>query len=426
MSENRKNKRGVMTRVLHSGWRSDPVTGAFGLPIYPTAGYEFQSASHAAELFALETAGHIYSRLSNPTVSAFEETLADMEGGVAAVATSSGQAALSLLVMTLASPGDHIVVSRTSYGGTLTLLKNLLGRYGLEIEALDFNHPCCVQNAIKENTRAILCEAIGNPVMNVAPLESLAGLARRSGVPFIVDNTFSPVLCSPLDWGADVVLYSTTKYISGLGHVLEGAIVDGGRFDWSADDRWASLNRPDPAYHGVVFTERFGASALSAKIRTSLMRDLGACPSPFDSYLLRQSLATLPLRMKRHSENAQTIAEFLENHPAVSSVSYPGLSSHPQHDLARQYLVGGFSGMISCELAGGYEAGVRFLENTGLFAHVANVGDARSMAIHSASTTHSQLTAEERAAAGIGEGMIRLSVGLEDVEDLVADLKDAL
>lgn len=417
---------GLMTRALHAGWRSDPATGAFGLPIYMTAGYEFRDTEYAAELFALERPGYIYSRLGNPTVAAFEEALVSIEGGVAAVAASSGQAAFTMLVTALASAGDHIVVARSSYGGTLTLLKNLFGRFGVEVDVIDINHPCNVQTAIKDNTRAVICEVIGNPVMNVAPLETIAGVAHREGVPFVVDNTFSPVLCRPFKWGADVVVYSTTKYISGLGNVIGGAIVDSGNFDWTGDQKWASLNSPDPAYHGVVFTERFGKGALMAKVRTSMMRDLGTNPSPFDCYMLRQSLVTLPLRMERHSTNAMEVARFLEGHPRVEHVSYPGLPSHPQHDFAKQYLEGGFSGMMAFDIKGGYEAGVRFLNALELLANVANVGDARSMAIHSASTTHSQLTPEERAAAGIGEGMIRVSIGIEDAADIIADLAAAL
>ena len=419
-------KMGIMTRALHSGWRNDPETGSFGMPIYMTAGYEFKNTQHAAELFALNETGFIYSRLGGVNSNALEEALADLEGGVGAIATSSGQAAFTLLVMTLASAGDHIIVARSSYGGTLTLLKNLFTRFGVEVSVIDVNHPCGVQSAIRDNTRAIICEVIGNPVMSVAPIETLAGLAHRFGIPLIVDNTFSPIVCSPFKWGADIVVYSTTKYIAGFGNVIGGAVVDSGSFDWSSDERWASLNRPDPAYNGVVFTEHFGKLALIAKLRTSLMRDVGAAPSQFDSYMIRMAVATLPMRMQRHSENAMKVAEFLETHPAVSSVSYPGLPSHPQHDFAKQFFDGGFSGMMAFELKGGYEAGVRFLDSVKLFANVANVGDARSLAIHSASTTHSQLTPQERAASGIGEGMIRLSVGLEDPEDLIADLSAAL
>lgn len=419
-------QKGLMTRALHAGWRSDPATGAFGLPIYATAGYEFRDTQRAADIFALKEPGYIYSRLGNPTAAAFEEALASIEGGVSAIAASSGQAAFTLLVTALAGEGDHLVVARSSYGGTLTLLKNLFGRLGIEVDVVDINHPCNVQTAIRENTRAVLCEVIGNPVMNVAPLETIAGAAHRAGVPFVVDNTFSPVVCAPFKRGADVVVYSTTKYISGLGNVIGGAIVDSGNFDWTGDPRWAAFNAPDPAYHGVVFTERFGKNALIAKIRTSMMRDIGAAPSPFDCYLLRQSLMTLPLRMARHSENAMKAAEFLASHPKVESVSYPGLASHPQHDLAKQYFEGGYSGMLAFDIKGGYDAGVRFLDSLELLANVANVGDARSMAIHSASTTHAQLSPEERAAAGIGEGMIRVSVGLEDADDIIADLAAAL
>ncbi len=426
MSEGKGKGYGISTRALHAGWRSDPTTRAFSLPIYLTAGYEFRDAAHAADVFALDEPGFIYSRLGNPTVAAFEEAIADVEGGVAAVAASSGQAAFTQLIAALASAGDHIVVSTTSYGGTLTLLKNVFTRFGVDVDFVDVNHPCNVQTAINERTRAVVCEAIGNPAMNVAPLETLADLAHRAGVPFVVDNTFSPVVCNPIRWGADVVVHSATKYISGFGNVVAGVVVDSGNFDWTGDPRWSAFNAPDPAYHGVVFTERFGNAALAAKIRLATLRDIGGCMSPFEAYLLRQSLSTLPLRIERHSRSAQIVAEFLESHPAVASVSYPGLPSHPQFDLARRYLPDGAAGMMACELKGGYEAGVRFLNEAKLFATVANVGDSRSMAIHSASTTHAQLTAAERAAAGIGEGMIRLSIGLEDPQDLVADLATVL
>ena len=426
IDKGKMEKMGVATRALHAGWRSDPATGAFSLPIYETAGYEFRDAAFAADLFALKEQGYIYSRLGNPTVAAFEEALASVEGGASAVATSSGQAAFTLLAMALVSTGDHIVAAKAVYGGTVTLLKNLFGRFGVEVEFVDFSHPCNVQAAMRENTRAVISEVIGNPAMNVAPLETVAGIAKRAGVPFVVDNTFSPVICRPFQWGADIIVHSTTKYISGQGNVIGGAIVDSGDFDWSGDVRWASLNAPDPAYHGVVFTEQFGKNALTAKIKTSILRDVGACPSPFDCYLLHNAIGTLPLRMERHSESAMAVAQFLEAHPAVAWVSYPGLPSHAHHDLAAQFLAGGFGGMMAFELKGGYEAGVRFLDGMRLFANVANVGDARSMALHSASTTHSQLTPEERASAGISEGMIRLSIGLEDPADLIADLDEAM
>lgn len=423
---NDMEQKGVSTRALHAGWRSDPATGAFGLPIYLTAGYEFKSTEYAADLFQLKEPGYIYSRLGHPTAAAFEAALASVEGGVGAIATSSGQAAFTLLTMALASAGDHVIVARSVYGGTLTLLKNLFGRFGLDVEFVDIDHPCNVQAAIRDNTRAVICEVIGNPTMNVAPIETVAGVAHRAGVPFVVDNTFSPVLCKPFELGADLVVYSTTKYISGLGNVIGGAVIDSGNFDWSVGEKWASLNRPDPAYHGVVFTDAFGPLALIAKLRASLMRDVGACPSPFDCYLLHASLGTLALRMERHSANAMRVAEFLAEHPAVARVSYPGIPSHPQHELAKQYFRGGYSGMMAFDIQGGYDAGVKFLNGLSLFANVANVGDMRSMAIHSASTTHSQLSPEERAASGIGEGMIRLSIGLEDAADIVADLEAAL
>lgn len=417
--------KGIMTRALHAGWRSDPTTGAFCLPTYITAGYEFADTEAAADIFALDRPGYIYSRLGNPTVDAFEQALASIDGGVAAVAASSGQAAFTMLVMALASPGDRIVLSRSSYGGTLTLLKNLFARFGVDVVTVDINDAAAVKGAMNERTRALICEAVGNPTMNVAPIEELAEIAHSHGAPLAVDNTFTPVACRPIDLGADVVVYSTTKYISGLGSVIGGAVVDSGRFDWRGG-RWPAFTEPDPSYHGIVLTDKFGSAALAARLRISIMRDIGVSASPTECWLLRQTLTTLPLRMARHSDNALAAAKFLEAHAKVASVSYPGLDSHPQRALARRYMPNGCGGMMSFELKGGYDAGVRFLNALEMFANVANVGDSRSMAIHSASTTHAQLSAAERAACGIGEGMIRLSIGIEDIDDIIADLSHAL
>ena len=427
MSEEKKNF-GMMTRALHSGWKNDPATGASGLPIYITSAYQFKSTDHAARLFSLSEEGHIYSRLSNPTVSAFEEGLNSLEGGSGCVALSSGQSAFTHLIAALCSSGDNMVVSKKIYGGTLTLLQNVFSRFGINTILVDSDHPCQVEQAVNDETRGIITETIGNPIMNVAPLEALARIAKRQGVPFIIDNTFaSPVLCRPIEWGANAVIHSTTKYISGNGNVIGGAIVDGGNFDWSAyPDKFPGIAKPDPAYHNIVFAEKFGSSALYAKLHMAMVRDLGGCQSPFDAYLLHLSLGTLPLRMERHSRNALETAQFLERHPSVEWVRYPGLSSHPQNDMAKVYLKDGCGGMIAFSVKGGIEAGKKFIEALDLIGHMANLGDSRTIVIHPASTTHSQLTPQQREAAGIGEGLIRLSVGLEDLDDIIEDLSSAL
>ena len=427
MSDKKKNF-GMMTRALHSGWKNDPATGASGLPVYITSAYQFKSTEHAARLFSLAEEGHIYSRLSNPTVSAFEEGLNSLEGGSGCVALSSGQSAFTHLIAALCSSGDNMVVSKKIYGGTLTLLQNVFSRFGINTILVDSDHPCQVEQAINDQTRGIITETIGNPIMNVAPLEALARIAKRQGVSLIIDNTFaSPVLCRPIEWGANAVIHSTTKYISGNGNVIGGAIVDGGNFDWSAyPEKFPGIAKPDPAYHNIVFAEKFGSSALYAKLHMAMVRDLGGCQSPFDAYLLHLSLGTLPLRMERHSSNALAIAQFLEGHPSVEWVRYPGLSSHPQNDMAKVYLKDGCGGMIAFSVKGGIEAGKKFIEALDLIGHMANLGDSRTIVIHPASTTHSQLTRQQREAAGIGEGLIRLSVGLEDSDDIIADLSAAL
>ena len=420
-----KDKQGIRTKALHSGWRSDPVTGAFGLPIYLSTGFEFRDTEHAANLFSLKESGYIYSRLGNPTVNAFEEGLNDLEGGVGCVACSSGQGAFMQLLGALCCAGDHLIIAQAVYGGTLTLIKNVMGRFGIESTFVDINHPCQVEGAIRDNTRGIICETIGNPGMNIAPLEALGKIAARNDIPLIVDNTFAPILCRPFEWGAHVVVYSTTKYISGMGNLIGGAVIDSGNMDWNASDKWGGLTQPDPGYHGITFTEHFGRGALCAKVKASIMRDMGASPSAFDAYLLHLSLATLPLRMEQHSKNAQIMAEYLKGHPQVEWVSYAGLPDHPQYDLARHYLPEGCGGMLAFNIRGGVAAGAVFLDNLKLIGHVANLGDARSLMLHPASTTQSQLTPEERAAAGIGEGMIRFSVGIENAEDIIADLDAA-
>lgn len=418
----------LATKALHSGWKYDPTTGASALPIYATSAYQFKDSEHAVRLFNLEEGGHIYSRLSNPTVAAFETALTALEGGVGCLATSSGQAAFTHLITALCSAGSNLVVSRQVYGGTLTLLQNVFARFGITSKFVDGDHPCQFEQAIDENTRGIITETIGNPVMNVAPLETLANIANRAGVPLIVDSTFAtPILCRPIEWGAHVIVHSTTKYISGNGNLLGGAVVDGGNFDWSKyPDKFPTLAKPDNAYHGITFTEHFGEAALYAKLHASIIRDLGGCPSAFDGFLLHTALATLSLRMAKHSENALKVAEYLEAHPAVEWVSYPGLGSHPQRDLAKQYLKDGCGGMMAFSIKGGIEEGRKLLDTLSLIGHMANLGDSRSLIIHPATTTHSQLSQEQREDAGITDGLLRLSIGIEDVEDILDDLGKAL
>ena len=426
-SDLEKRYKGFSTKALHAGWDHDPTTGAFGLPIYLTAGYKFDSVEDAMSLFELKKEGFTYSRIGNPTVNAFESVISELEGGVAAVATSSGQAAFNQLLVLLCKKGDHVVVGRKVYGGTLTLLLNTMSKFGVEVSVVDTDDPNEVEEAVRASTRCIITESVGNPGLNVAPFEELAAIARDKDVLLVVDNTFmSPALCQPIKWGANVVVHSATKYLSGFGNIIGGVVIDGGNVDWRASNKWPEFTEPDAAYHGVVFAEHFGNQALAAKLRACTMRDLGGCMSPFEAYLLWMSMGTLSLRMKRHSENALAVAQFLQTRKEVAWVSYPGLEDHPHNARAKKYFQGGFGGMVAFCLKGGIEAGKKFLNNLSLFSIVANLGDARSMAIHPASTTHSQLSREELQKAGIEEGLVRLSIGLEDVEDILEDLDNAL
>jgi O-acetylhomoserine (thiol)-lyase len=419
-------KKGLMTKAQHAGWSGDPATGAFALPIYLTAGYRFPDAETAARLFTLDEEGHIYSRISNPTVAAYETALAELEGGVAAVAFSSGQAAFNHVLTALTNPGDSVVVSRKVYGGTITLIRNVFARYGVVLKLFDPLHPEEAEALIDESTRALVVETIGNPTLDVAPLEKLARVAENHRVPFLVDSTFTtPALCRPFEWGAHLIIHSSTKYLSGQGTILGGALVDGGRFDWAASGRFPALTEPDPGYAGIRYVERFGPAAFAVRLRASILRDLGGCASPFDAFLLRQGLATLPLRMERHSQSALTVAGWLSQHSQVEWVRYPGLPGDPAKELADRYFPDGSGGMIAFSIVGGVPAGRAFLNALQIIAPVANLGDARSLAIHPASTTHSQIAPKDRIAAGVGDGLIRLSVGLEDPEDLIADLERA-
>jgi len=420
---------GLGTLAVHAAQEeADPTTNARAVPIYATTSYVFDSPKHAADLFGLREFGNIYTRIMNPTTDVFEQRIAALEGGAAAVATSSGQAALTLAILNLAEAGDSIVSSSSLYGGTFALLKHSLARVGIETRFVDSNNPAEVAEAIDETTRAVFVETIGNPRLDVPDLRRLADIAHGAGVPLIVDNTFAtPIHCRPLEHGADIVVHSATKWIGGHGTSIGGVVVDGGTFDWASAERFKKFYvDPEPAYHGLSFSEAFGNIAFAIRLRVILLRDLGAALSPFNSFLFLQGLETLHLRMERHSANALEIAEFLAEHPAVDWVSYPGLEDHPTHDQAANYLEGGFGGVLAFGVAGGEVEAAEVIERLELFSFLANVGDAKSLVIHPWSTTHEQLSPAEREAAGATADLIRLSVGIEDVDDLKADLDRAL
>ncbi len=416
------------TRAVHTAQESaDPATGARAVPIYATTSYVFDSPDHAAELFGLREFGNIYSRIMNPTVDVFERRIADLEGGVAAVATASGQSAQTLTLLNLARAGDTIVAASSLYGGTWALLRHTLPRLGIETRFVD-NTPEAFERAIDDSTRALYVETIGNPALDVPDFEGLARVAERHGIPLVVDNTFAtPFLSRPLEHGAHIVIHSATKWIGGHGTAIGGVVVDGGRFDWASQPRFAPLfAEPEPAYHGLRFAETFGELAFAVRLRTVLLRDIGPALSPFHAFLFLQGLETLHLRIARHAENALRVARFLDGHPAVSWVRYPGLPSHPTHERALRYLEEGSGGVLTFGIEGGEPAARRLIERTRLFSLLANVGDAKSLIIHPWSTTHEQLTEEDRLAAGVTPDLVRLSVGIEDGDDLVRDLDDAL
>lgn len=415
------------TNALHAGQHPDPVTGARAVPIYQTTSYVFQDADQAAALFNLEQAGHIYSRISNPTTAVLEERLAALEGGVGAVATASGMAALHLAIATLLGAGDHIVASSSLYGGTINLLAHTLPRFGI---TTTFVNPRDLQGlaaAIGPDTKLVIGETIGNPGLEVLDIPAVAEIAHRAGVPLLIDNTFaSPYLCRPLEWGADIVMHSVTKWIGGHGTTIGGVIIDGGRFDWEASGRFPTLSQPYAGYHGLVFTEQFGPAAFLMRARTEGLRDFGATLSPTNAFYLLQGVETLPLRMDRHVANTAAVLDFLGKSEAVAWVSHPTLADHPDHDLAQKLLPKGAGSIISFGVKGGRAAGRKFIESLKLASHLANVGDAKTLVIHPASTTHQQMDAAQLAAAGIGEDMVRLSVGIEAAADIIADLAQAL
>ena len=422
-----KRQFGFATRQLHSGYIPEATTGSRTVPIYQTTAYDLQSTDRAARLFALQETGHIYTRISNPTLSVFEKRIADLEGGIGAVEVSSGHAAQATAIFTVCEVGDHIVSASTLYGGTVSQFKYTFPRLGITVTMVDAADPENFRRAIQPNTKLIYGETISNPLVNVFPFEEVTKIAQEYGIPLMIDNTFAtPYLCRPFEWGADIVTHSTTKFIGGHGTSMGGAIVDGGRFDWAKSERHRNFNIPDPAYHDVIYSKDFGAQAFISKARAGILRDLGSCQSPFNSWLFIQGLETLSLRMERHVRNAQAAAEFLEVHPKIGWVTYPGLESHPDHERAKRYLPKGPGAVLGFGAKGGREAGAKFIDNLKLFSHVANLGDAKSLAIHPASTTHSQLTGEEQKAAGVSPDFIRLSIGLEDIEDILWDLDQAL
>ena len=418
---------GIETRAVHAGAAPEPITGARNVPIFQTTSYVFHDADHAASLFNLEAEGYIYTRLGNPTVTALEERVASLEGGSAAVATASGHSAQLLAFFTLMGPGDEFVASSFLYGGSITQFTHTfprLGWHGTFVDPRDFDD---VRAAITPRTRLIFTESLANPGGVVVDLEALAGIAHEAGIPLVVDNTLAtPYLWRPFEWGADIVLHSMTKFFSGHGTSLGGVIVESGKFDWAAGGKFPALTEPDPAYHGLDFYETFGETAFCMKTRAVALRDLGPALSPQNAFYILTGIETLPLRMERHVANARAVAEFLAGHPAVAWVSYAGLPSSPYRALADRYLPRGAGSVFTFGLQGGYEAGVRVVESVELWSHLANVGDTRSLIIHPASTTHRQLTDEQREAAGAGNDVIRLSVGIETAADLIADLDQAL
>jgi len=418
------------TIVLHAGWRADPSTGAVAPPIYQTTSYQFESTDAAANLFALKELGNIYTRIGNPTTAILEARVAALEGGVAGLAVASGQAASAYSVQTLARAGDNIVSSTDLYGGTWNLFANTLKDQGVEVRFVDPTDPDAFGRATDARTRAYYAETLPNPKLTVFPIAEVAAIGRPLGIPLIMDNTAAPILCRPLDHGAAIVVYSTTKYIGGHGTSIGGLIVDGGTFDWQAHpERQPLLNTPDPSYHGAVWSQAvkgIGPVAYLIRARVVLLRDLGAAMSPFNAFQFLQGLESLPLRITRHCQNARAVADFLTGRTEVKRVIYPSLQTGPSRTRAETYLAGGLGGLVGFELAGGAPAGKRFIDALKLSYHVANIGDARSLAIHPASTTHSQLSAEEQAATGVTDGYVRLSVGLEHIDDILADLEEAL
>ncbi|MBZ5630430.1 MAG: homocysteine synthase [Acidobacteriia bacterium] len=427
MSNNGDPQKHFATLAVHAGQSPDPTTKARAVPIYQTTSYTFDDADHAARLFALKEFGNIYTRIMNPTTDVFEKRIAALEGGVGGLALASGQAAETLAIITLASAGDEIVSTTSLYGGTYNLFHYTLPKLGIKVRFVDAEDFDGLRAAIDSRTKAVYTESVGNPKLDIPDLEALAAIAHQFGLPFIVDNTTpSPALCRPIEWGADIVINSATKYIGGHGTSIGGIIVDSGKFDWKASGRFPDFVAPDPSYHGVSYTEAFGPAAFIVKARVQGLRDTGACLSPFNSFLLLQGAETLHLRMQRHSENALEVARFLQTHREVEWVNYPTLPAGKYHERAKKYLPNGAGSLVTFGIRGGYEAGRALINSLQLFSLLANIGDAKSLVIHPASTTHQQLSEEEQRSTGVTPELVRLSVGIEDVRDIVADLDQAL
>ena len=423
-----KHKFGFSTRQLHAGYSPDPTTGSRAVPLYQTTSYQFKSTEHAANLFALKELGNIYTRLMNPTTDVLEVRIADLEGGVAAVAASSGHAAQAQAIFTLLGAGDHIVSSSRLYGGTYNQFNITLRKLGIDVTFVDPSDPKGFETAIRPNTKIIYGETLGNPDISVFPFEEVAAIASKHKIVLMIDNTFAtPYLFRPFEWGANVITHSTTKFIGGHGTSIGGMVVDGGNFDYTSG-RYPGFTEPDPSYHGLVYASILAAGLppFAIKLRVQTLRDLGAAQSPFNSWQTIQGIETLSIRMERHVQNAQAVAEFLEKHSKVSWVKYPGLKSHPDYERAKRYLPKGPGAILGFGIKGGAEAGRKFIESLQLFSHLANVGDAKSLAIHPATTTHSQLSASEQISAGVSPDFIRLSIGIEDISDILWDIDQAL
>lgn len=423
-----ERKLGFSTRQLHAGQQPDPTTGSRAVPIYQTTSYQFRDTQHAANLFALAELGNIYTRIMNPTTDVLEQRIAALEGGVGGLAASSGHAAQAMAIMTLCSVGDHIVSSSHLYGGTFNQFNYTFPRMGIEVTFVDPTDPSNFEKAIRPNTKIIYGETLGNPDIAVFPFAEVAAIAQAHKIPVMIDNTFAtPYLCRPFEHGANIIVHSTTKFLGGHGTSIGGMIVDGGNFDWTSG-RFANFTTPDPSYHGLKYADVLGIGLppFIIKARVQILRDIGACQAPFNSWATIQGVETLSLRMDRHVANAEKVAEHLNAHAAVKWVMHPSLPNHPDHERAKQYLPKGAGAILGFGIEGGVEAGKKFIDNLKLFSHLANVGDAKSLAIHPGSTTHSQLSAEEMATAGVTPDFIRLSVGLEDIEDILWDLDQAL
>jgi O-acetylhomoserine (thiol)-lyase len=415
------------TLAVHAGQSPDPATGSRAVPIYQTTSYLFQDADHAGRLFALKEFGNIYTRIMNPTTDVFEKRVAALEGGAAALATSSGQAAETLALTTLASAGEEIISSTSLYGGTYNLFHYTLPRLGITVRFVDADDFDAVRAAINGKTRAIYAETVGNPKLDVVDIEKLAAIAHEHGLPLVIDNTHpSPALARPIEWGADIVVNSATKFLGGHGTSIGGVIVDAGKFDWAASGRFKEFTEPDPSYHGLSYVEAFGPLSFIIKARIQGLRDTGAALSPFNAFLFLQGIETLHLRLERHSQNAVAVARHLEQHPGVEWVNYPGLESSPYYARAKKYLPNGQGALITFGIKGGYDAGKKLIDSLELFSLVANIGDAKSLVIHPASTTHQQLSVEEQAGTGVTPELVRLSVGIEDIRDILADLDQAI